>query len=389
MLQPGGLIDRRFGAILRSAEITRHFQVDNDDSGRYVAALRELSWALIPPFSITFYRDIEQKEVVLTIPFCLRWKKSLITAEMPSNIPGSYRRSNRAMPVAQRLYVEVGVLAPRSRIFGLHLAEQRNRKAVPGLPKATDPLHQLLFLDLNNMSNLFSRERITPHGVSIRPFELSEAVSRRSFRFASLWLEAIRNTLCANESTGTIEPMVLAGDDLLVGSRTPHVDMAFWALSLHNALRPMNDELPHDQGISFAAALFGVNGVIGNKKGLLQRLMILEKIAKKQWKSEIAKKFPEPWSLGPDSRISRIGYGLRMSLLMECPDLPDDSRTHHQLGSKEKGETAFAQIATDFTFCNWNAIAEKVKAAVPDFSSRFELEIYADTGEVFLKIFPG
>ena len=389
LLYPESHIDRRFGMIFRLSHISQHFQLfypGQHNEQVNCQLLTELAWHLIPPLSITLSETTSSKQCYL--PFRQIWQNSRLRHDIPnSSKKSSFHRRDKPMTLRKRICTEIGVLASREKVIGLHLSGTIIKEKALGLPKGTDPIVKLLLIDLNGMSTLF--ESLYARAKSpLKPSETIERISRCSYRCLVLWLNTIRKSLLEISRYSIPEPLILAGDDLVIGARMAETHLLGFAIRLYEGIVEFNKEMPDDYGISFCGVLFEKLHSKTHRSNLLMKAMNCEVVLKEYWREEILMHgsssiaHPIPKCL-TQCRWFRMGYGKRTCILVEILDLSIVSSMRYVLTSgtgKQEVEVEGEGMSLERQ--------QKILGNIFGRKLKQEALVYADSKTVILRCFP-
>ncbi|MEW6260915.1 MAG: hypothetical protein AB1547_13570 [Thermodesulfobacteriota bacterium] len=388
LLYPGGPIYRRFGIIFHMPHVKKHFKsMDRAEANGHDTPLflRELAWHLVPTICITFPSS---KMDSTCLPFRQVWQDTLIEHKVPcAAIKNAYHRRLIPMSLRKRIFTEIGVFVPRERILGLHISEAVHSKKTDGLPMSTDPIVKMLLIDLNGIGHLFEWLYVSGKDADHEAIDYLERISRCSFRFLVNWLNIIRNAVWAFGPTAVPEPLILAGDDLVIGARNSNTHLLGFAMRLYEGIVEMNNQLPADKAITFCGLLFDDLTTRSDRAMLLFRAMVWEKQLKEIWQDEIARQ----GNLGAEvpmvedfknCRWIRMGYGNNMCLLVEMdhpscnmPTLSANLNRDHEKTLEAEGRSMSLNRQMELLH------------VVPNTMMNPEITVYADSSKVIVRSF--
>lgn len=298
-----GSVGRKFASLFN-----RLTTPDGDEPSVVQDAVADLFWATLPPFSITArHGDAAGNGVYRQVPIR---RSSYLPAPPAPRPAGVWLREDLGLAPDLRTRVEMGVLIPRIRYLSAALSRDTSTRSAYALEKSTQPLLEVLYLDLNRVGQLFKR----PRG----DIDLQVAAARRSLRFNAGWLLAVFRAVSACGTEGAVEVLALGGDDLVVGTRSTTYRMIDFVRRLATELDAINEELPPCEAISFAAGL-ALREQGASAGSVLLRASSLERVAKELWAARAAD-VPIDDQIREASVATRthwVGSGRGMSLVVE------------------------------------------------------------------------
>lgn len=248
-----------------------------------------------------------------------------------------------------KLRLEVGVVVPWKESLDAVFSQSHIPDSIVN-NRGIDPVSQMAMIDLNGVGRLFKRKRVSRNTDQQAGLDrLIEQFSRRSFRFSVHWLLVVFDVMHQGIRENRYELFSLGGDDLLVATRNPEVDLYKEVLEpLHAALSDINRELPPCDALSFCAGLLKRSKPGGSVT--IEHCMRLEAHAKSEWKQQyVGERSRTKQSHDTDMGIAFSSIGLPTNLTGKLEAIKTESLvatadTSAELDPVVPGETVIAQF---------------------------------------------